>query len=166
MKFEKLELNKDFEDFIRLLNQHEVEYLIVGGYSVAFHGYPRYTKDIDLLIAVAEENAEKMVNVINAFGFASLQLKRDDFLETGIIIQIGMEPNRVDIICGIEGFQFDLYYNNRITFSNGDLKLNFINKEGLKTTKILAGRTKDFADLEELGLIERKRWKGNREKES
>ncbi|MBT4266618.1 MAG: hypothetical protein HOD85_20660 [Deltaproteobacteria bacterium] len=153
MKFEKLELSKDFEDFIRFLNQHEVKYLIVGGYSVAFHGYPRYTRDIDLLIAVDPENAAKMVRVIENFGFASLQLQDSDFLEQEMIIQIGMEPNRVDIICGVEGFPFEKYYEKRQEFLNGDLVLNFVDKEGLVILKKLAGRTKDMADLEELGLL-------------
>ncbi|MBT4090807.1 MAG: hypothetical protein HN580_08785 [Deltaproteobacteria bacterium] len=154
MKLKKLELSKDFEDFIRLLNQHRVRYLIVGGYSVAFHGYPRYTKDIDLLIAVAPDNAKRMVRVINEFGFASLNLQEKDFLEKEMIIQIGMEPNRVDIICGIRGFQFDEYYERREEFLNGDLVLNFVDKAGLKLLKELAGRTKDLADLEELRLID------------
>ncbi|MBU2509860.1 hypothetical protein KJ966_00905 [bacterium] len=151
MKLEKFELSRDFEDFIRLLNHHKVRFLIVGGYSVAFHGYPRYTKDIDLLIAVDSENAQKMVQVINDFGFASLGLKEDDFLETEMIIQIGMEPNRVDILCGITGFQFNDYYEKREEFVNNDLTLPFVNKEGLTQLKMLAGRTKDLADLEELG---------------
>ncbi len=154
MKLKKLELSKDFEDFIRLLNKYEVRYLIVGGYSVAFHGYPRYTRDIDLLIAVATDNAKKMVRVVDEFGFASLNLKEKDFLDEEMIIQIGMEPNRVDIICGIEGFQFDEYYERREVFLNNNLVLPFVNKEGLKLLKKLAGRTKDLADLEELGLID------------
>lgn len=153
MKFERLALSKDFEDFIRLLNRHQVKYLIVGGYSVAFHGYPRYTKDIDLLIAVDSANAKKMVQVINDFGFASLNLQETDFLEEEMIIQIGMEPNRVDIICGVSDFPFDKYFEKRHEFSNGDLLLNFVDKEGLTLLKKLAGRTKDLADLEELGLI-------------
>ncbi len=153
MKFEKLELSKDFEDFIRFLNQHAVKYLIVGGYSVAFHGYPRYTRDIDLLIAVDLENAKKMMKVITDFGFASLQLQESDFLEKEMIIQIGMEPNRVDIICGVDGFPFEKYYEKRQEFLNDDLLLNFVDKEGLILLKKLAGRTKDLADLEELGLM-------------
>ncbi len=158
MKLEKLELSKDFEDFIRLLNRFKVRYLIIGGYSVAFHGYPRYTKDIDLLIAVAPDNAKKMTQAIKEFGFDSLELEDKDFLEEGIIIQLGMEPNRIDIICGIEGFQFDHFFETREIFLNNDLQLNFVNKEGLTLTKKLAGRTKDLADLEELGLIEKKSW--------
>lgn len=154
MKLEKFELSKDFEDFIRLLNQHEVKYLIVGGYSVAFHGYPRYTKNIDLLIAVDPENAKRMVQVIQDFGFASLDLTESDFLEQEMIIQIGMEPNRVDIICWITGFQFNDYYEKREEFVNNDLVLPFVDKKGLACLKNLAGRTKDLADLEELGLLD------------
>ncbi len=154
MSLKELNFSKDFKDFVRLLNRNDVRYLIIGGYSVAFHGYPRYTKDIDLLIAVAEDNAKKLVQVINEFGFASLQLKEEDFLEEGMIIQLGMEPNRIDIICGIKGFHFDFFYEKREEFQNGDLVLKFIDVEGLKLTKKLAGRRRDLADLEELGLLD------------
>jgi hypothetical protein len=96
-------LAQDFREFIQSLNDNHVRYLIVGGYAVAFHGHPRYTKDLDVWLWVDEQNAEKMVKALEQFGFASLGLTADDFLEPGIIIQLGYPPNRIDLITKLVG---------------------------------------------------------------
>jgi len=98
-------LDKDFEDFVFLLNKYDVNYMIIGGYALAFHGRPRHTGDLDIWIDVSEENAHKMFNVINEFGLASLGLKIEDFLEKGIITQIGYPPLRIDILNEIDGVE-------------------------------------------------------------
>ncbi|WP_230383887.1 hypothetical protein [Pedobacter endophyticus] len=90
-------LSNDFEDFLLLLNQYEVDYLIVGGYAMAFHGKPRYTGDLDVWIDISEENASKMVMVINDFGFASVGFTKADFSKPNLINQIGFPPLRIDI---------------------------------------------------------------------
>jgi hypothetical protein len=99
-------LAKDFEDFIRLLNKHGVQYMVVGGYALAFHGKPRYTGDIDIWIGVSEHNAAKLLSVIKDFGMAALGFTKDDFLKEGFISQIGRPPLRIDILNGIDGVDF------------------------------------------------------------
>jgi hypothetical protein len=84
-----MKLQKDLREFIELLNSHDVRYLIVGGYALAYHGYPRTTGDIDFFVEVSEENARRIIAVLDAFGFAGLGLKPGDFLEPGSIVQLG-----------------------------------------------------------------------------
>jgi hypothetical protein len=85
-------LDKDFEDFVLLLNKYHVDYMVVGGYALAFHGKPRHTGDLDIWIDISDNNAQGMINVINEFGLASLGLQKEDFLQQGIITQIGYPP--------------------------------------------------------------------------
>ena len=143
-------LNPDFKEFIQLLNANGVRYLIVGGYAVAFHGYPRYTKDIDIWIWVHPSNAEKMVKALDDFGFASLGLTPDDFLETGTIIQLGHAPNRIDLIMGVPGVDFESCYAERIEEQIDQVKLCFLDLENLKKSKRASGRLQDLADVENL----------------
>ena len=103
-------LNNDFKEFIQLLNVQNVRYLVVGGYAVAFHGHPRYTKDIDIWILLDKTNAKKMLDVLNAFGFSSLGLTEDDFLKKDNIIQLGNPPNRINILTDLSGVIFDECY--------------------------------------------------------
>lgn len=91
-------LNQDFKEFIASLNANQVRYLVIGGYAVAFHGYPRYTKDIDIWIERNEANAARMVEALEDFGFGSLGLQADDFVEADQIIQLGYPPARIDLV--------------------------------------------------------------------
>ena len=143
-------LNQDFKEFIQLLNEHKVFYLVVGGYAVAFHGYPRYTKDIDLWIKPDKDNAEKLLEVLKDFGFESLDLKVDDFMKKGQIVQLGYPPNRIDILSDLLGVSFDECYIDRIETEIEGVKLNFIDLNNLKITKKATGRHQDLADLEQL----------------
>ena len=95
-------LEKDFEDFVALLNKYHVDYMVVGGYALAFHGKPRHTGDLDIWIDISSNNAEKMLLVIAEFGMASLGIEKDDFLRKGIITQIGYPPLRIDILNEID----------------------------------------------------------------
>lgn len=143
-------LNKDFREFIELLNQNDVKYLIVGGYAVAAHGYPRYTKDIDIWIFPDEPNLKKIITVINDFGFKSSNLKVTDFKEFGTIIQLGLPPNRIDLITEADGVDFEECYQNKLEVFTDGLKMNFISLEHLKKNKKASGRYQDLADLENL----------------
>jgi len=143
-------LNPDFREFFQLLNANEVRYLIIGGYAVAFHGYPRYTKDIDVWIWVHPENAEKIIKSLEDFGFASLGLQIDDFLETDTIIQLGHAPNRIDLIMGTPGVDFEECYLARVENEIEGVTLPFIDLENLKKTKTASGRLQDLADVENL----------------
>lgn len=143
-------LDQDFKEFIQSLNNNSVQYLIVGGYAVALHGYPRYTKDIDIWIALDQKNADNMVHAIDEFGFGSLGLKTDDFLEPGVFIQLGYPPKRIDIITTLQGIQFAECYQSRVEVEIEGVKVDFIDLENLKKNKRAVGRKQDLADLEKL----------------
>ena len=143
-------LSEDFKEFIGLLNSGQVEYLVVGGYAVAFHGHPRYTKDIDFWIMNSEENAKRVLDVLKNFGFASLGLTLKDFIQDDNVIQLGYPPNRIDIITGLNGIAFAEAYEERIVECFDGVNMNFIDLERLKASKRIAGRPKDFDDIEKL----------------
>lgn len=144
-------LNKDFREFIESLNSNEVKYLIVGGYAIAFHGHPRYTKDLDVWLESSEENAKKVLRALNDFGFAEMNLKKEDFLEKGQVIQLGYPPNRIDLINSPDGVDFAESYASRIEIEIDGLRILVINLENLKKNKKASGRLQDLADLENLG---------------
>ncbi len=143
-------LNQDFKEFIESLNANQVRYLVVGGYAVALHGYPRYTKDLDIWIESIPENAARLVLALDAFGFGSLGLQAQDFLEPDQIIQLGYPPNRVDLMTSVPGVQFDPCYDARVEVSIEGVNVNFIDLENLKKNKKASGRLQDLADLEKL----------------
>ncbi|PIZ25943.1 MAG: hypothetical protein COY47_03190 [Chloroflexi bacterium CG_4_10_14_0_8_um_filter_57_5] len=143
-------LNQDFKEFIQSLNDNGVRYLVIGGYAVAFHGHPRYTKDMDVWIAMDAENAANMVKALDQFGFASLGLQAADFLTRDQIIQLGYPPNRIDVITTATGVDFETCYAARVQADVNGLLVNFIDRESLKRNKIAAGRHQDLADVEHL----------------
>lgn len=143
-------LSKDFKEFIELLNEYEVRYLVVGGYAVAFHGHPRYTKDLDIWIELSKENALNAFKALEKFGFGSLGLKSEDFLETDQIIQLGYPPNRIDILTTLKELKFEDCYKARVEVEIQGLKINFIDLENLKKNKRATGRPQDLADAENL----------------
>jgi hypothetical protein len=143
-------LNQDFQEFIQSLNDNQVRYLVVGGYAVALHGHPRYTKDIDVWIEISPDNAKKMVKALDQFGFTSLGLKEEDFLVPDQIIQLGYPPSRIDVISSLEGVDFETCYAARVEVVIDSTSVNFIDLENLKKNKRAAGRPQDLADLEHL----------------
>ena len=143
-------LSKDFKEFIELLNGHNVRYIVVGGYAVAFHGYPRYTKDLDVWIELSAQNADNVIKALEEFGFGSLGLKPEDFLESDQIIQLGYPPNKIDILTTLKGIKFGDCYKARVEVDIQGLKINFIDLENLKLNKRATGRPQDLADAENL----------------
>ena len=143
-------LNPDFKEFIRLLNEHDVRYLVVGGYAVALHGYPRYTKDIDIWIWLDKNNAARMIKVLDQFGFGSLGIEVKDFLVPDQIIQLGYPPVRIDLMTTLEGVDFEDCYASRVQVTIEDIEINFIDLYHLKKNKRASGRWQDLADLENL----------------
>lgn len=143
-------LNQDFKEFIQSLNANGVRYLIVGGYAVALHGYPRYTKVLDIWIAMSEENARRMVQALADFGFGSLGLVPQDFLVPDQIIQLGYPPARIDLLTTLTGVDFDECYEARVEVTVDDVVACFIDLEHLKQNKRAVGRAQDLADLEQL----------------
>jgi predicted nucleotidyltransferase len=144
-------LNKDFREFIKSLNSNKVKYLILGGYAVAFHGHPRYTKDLDVWLELSEENASKMMNALEDFGFGHLDVSKEDFLQRGIVVQLGYPPNRIDLINSPDGVDFAECYAARIEVEIYGLRISVIDLENLKKNKKASGRLQDLADLEKLG---------------
>ena len=143
-------LSRDFIEFIESLNANHVRYLVIGGYAVALHGHPRYTKDIDVWIELSPENAAKMVQALEQFGFESLQLQADDFLTPDQVIQLGYPPNRIDIITTPPGVEFESCYASRMEVEIAGVLVKFIDLENLKKSKRAAGRLQDLADIENL----------------
>lgn len=143
-------LSQDFREFIKLLNANGVKYLVVGGYAVAMHGHPRYTKDIDIWIDNTPDNAEKMVAALGAFGFASLGLQASDFLEPDTIIQLGYPPNRIDILTTLSGLSFSDCYPKKVEIEFEGIKVFFIDFENLIKNKRATSRAQDIADVENL----------------
>lgn len=145
-----MELNQDFKEFIELLNVHKVEYLVVGGYAVGFYGRPRFTGDIDFWIAISKTNANKILLVLKKFGFESLGIKQEDFLKEDLILQLGYEPCRIDILTSLTGVNFQECYQRKVTADLDGLLINFININDLKVNKSKTGRAKDLGDIENL----------------
>ena len=145
-------LNQDFKEFIQLLNDNQVRYLVLGGYAVALHGYPRYTKDIDIWIEMSSLNAYNLIKALEGFGFGSLGLTIDDFLTPDQVIQLGYPPNRIDLITTPDGVEFQTCYLSRIEVKIDYIIVNFIDLENLKKNKKASGRLQDLADLENLEI--------------
>lgn len=143
-------LDQDFKEFIQLLNDNDVRYLVVGGYAVAIHGHPRYTKDIDVWLWLDPQNAEKITEAIRQFGLGSLGLQAEDFLVIDQIIQLGYPPNRIDLLTSLPGVNFEDCYPERFITEVDGVAVNFIDLKNLKTNKQASGRAQDLADLENL----------------
>ncbi len=143
-------LPQDFSDFLRLLNDREVRFMVVGGYAVAHHGFVRYTGDIDVWIAIDPANAAKMMECMGEFGFDSSQVRIELFQEPGNIIRIGVEPSRIEILTGISGVEFDECFDRRVEADLSGLRVPFIGLSDLRANKSAAGRDKDILDLNNL----------------
>ncbi|MDG4551846.1 MAG: hypothetical protein P9F19_04795 [Candidatus Contendobacter sp.] len=141
---------QDFKEFLELLNKNQVEYLIVGGYAVAMHGYPRYTGDLDIWINANRETAAKMLQVLDEFGFGSLGLRQEDFMESGNVIQMGYPPFRIDILTGADGVDFAQCHRNRVIVEHDGMLIPILDIQDLRTNKAATGRPKDLDDLQNL----------------
>jgi hypothetical protein len=143
-------LSKDFKEFVALLNKHDVQYLVVGGYAVAIHGYPRYTKDLEVWIALSPENADKILKALDDFGFGELNLTAEDFSEPDQIIQLGFPPNRIDIMTSLSGVDFNNCYETRLEVNLDGIAMVIIDRVNLKKNKLATGRPQDLADAENI----------------
>lgn len=143
-------LNKDFRDFIKSLNENSVKYLIVGGYAVGLHGYPRYTKDLDIWLLVSDENAARIIEALGQFGMGEIGLNHEDFLKPDEFVQIGYPPNRIDLVLSCDGVDFNECFKSRLVIEVDGLEISFIDLENLKKNKKATGRLQDLADLENL----------------
>ena len=143
----------DFEEFLQLLNQHQVKYCIVGAFAVGLYAEPRYTKDLDILVEPTIENGGKVVAALKDFGFESMGLTAADFLEKNEFIQLGYAPVRIDLITTIKGCTFDEVWQNKKSGQYGDQKVFVIGREELIKTKKESARPQDISDLKAIKEI-------------
>ena len=145
-----IRLPSDFKEFLKLLNNHQVEYLLIGGYAVGYYGYPRATADIDIWVATTHANAEKLVAVVREFGFNLPQLSPELFSERDKVIRMGVPPLRIELITTISGVAFADCYPERIIDTLDGIEVNLIDLQNLKLNKQASRRHKDLDDLEHL----------------
>lgn len=146
-----MDLYPDFKELLELLNAHKVDYLIVGGYALALHGYPRFTGDLDIYLGIQQDNAKKILSVLKEFGFGELNLSEKDFTQSDQIIQLGVPPIRIDFITSIDGVEWDTAWANREKGNWADIPVAYLGREDFISNKRASGRLKDLADIESLG---------------
>ena len=146
-------LPSDFADFLRLLEKYKVRYIVVGAWAAALHGRPRYTKDIDILIARESSNSAKMIKVLEEFGFGSVDLSQDDFLREQYVIQLGYEPNRIDILTDIAGVTFEHAEKRREIYKIEGISVPILSISDLISAKQASARPQDLADIDQLKRI-------------
>jgi len=144
-------LSKDWREFLELLNSRGVDYVIVGAQSLAFHGRPRYTGDLDILVRPTPENARILVDLLNRFGFAQSGFKESDFLEPEQMIQLGRAPNRIDLLSSISGVTTDEAFGTKVSAMLDGIPVFVLGKDALIRNKRALGRPQDLADLDTLG---------------
>lgn len=145
-----IHLPPDFKEFLKLLNANQIEYLLVGGYAVSYHGYPRATIDMDLWVAIHQENSQKLVSALKEFGFAPPDLSEALFLKEDQIIRMGIPPFRIELLTSISGVDFETCFAERVVDHLDGVETNIISLEKLKQNKKSSARHKDLADLENL----------------
>lgn len=143
-------LNRDFKEFVELLNASRVEYLVVGGYALAAYGHPRYTGDLDIWLRATPDNVDRLLTVLDAFGFGGRGPTPAEFLQPDTVVQLGYPPARIDLLSSIDGVAFDDCFPRRQLVQVGDLELPLINESDFRINKRASGRPKDLADIESL----------------
>lgn len=146
-----MEPQQDFKELLALFNPRDVRYVIVGGYAPAFHGAPRFTGHLDLLVEADDENAGRILGALSDLGFGSLGLAPEDFVLPDRVVQLGVPPVRVDILSSISGVRWDDVWNASDEGEYGDIRVPIISREPFIRNKRAAGRTQDLADVEALG---------------
>lgn len=146
-------LSKDLREFLELLNSDGVDYLIVGAFAVAYYGHPRYTGDLDILVRPGVDNAERVLRTLDAFGFGGLGIEGKDLESAGTVIQLGIAPNRIDLLTAISGIDFAEAWKTRELSEMDGVPVPFIGLDALIRNKEAAGRAKDRGDAEELRRI-------------
>jgi hypothetical protein len=145
-----MKLPGDFKEFLKLLGSHGVEYLLIGGYAVVYHGYPRTTGDLDVWVAISPENAERIVDALREFGFGTPGLSADLFLRGDNIVRMGNVPLRIEVLTTISGVRFEECYAQRVVDVVDGVEVSLIDREHLKANKRASARHKDLMDLENL----------------
>jgi predicted nucleotidyltransferase len=145
-----MNLSRDLREFIELLNSRGVDYVVVGAHSLAFHGRPRYTGDLDILVRPTNDNAAKLVGLLREFGFSEAGFKEADLIEPGQVIQLGRPPNRIDLLTNLSGLTVDEAFTDKLEAVIDGLPVFVLSKENLIRNKRAVGRLQDLADLDDL----------------
>jgi hypothetical protein len=145
-----MRLSKDLREFLQYLNENGVEYLVVGAWAVGWHGYPRFTGDLDILVRATPPNADRVLRSIADFGFGNVGIDAQDFANPDQVIQLGVQPNRIDIVTAITGVTFEEAWQTRVAGDLDGIPVAFIGREALIRNKESTGRAKDLGDAEEL----------------
>ena len=148
-----MRIEKDFKEFIALLNTNKVRYMIVGGFAFSFHAEPRFTKDIDIFILTDIPNSRRILKSVEDFGFTKSGLTKDDFISPGRVIQLGHAPVRIDIVTSIDGVGFADAWKKRVTGNYGGVPAFFISKNDLIKNKLSLKRPQDLVDVRRLREI-------------
>ncbi|MCF7817683.1 MAG: nucleotidyltransferase [Kiritimatiellales bacterium] len=147
---ENQELPEDFKEFLKLLNDHAVDYLLIGGYAVGYYGYPRTTADMDIWVAIRLDNAQKLVDVFQQFGMLSDEITTGLFMQPGDIVRMGLPPMRIEVLNDIDGVNFEESYMNRVQVEIEGVPVSLISLADLRRNKQASGRHKDLDDVEHL----------------
>lgn len=145
-----MEISKDFEEFFELLNEHNVRYLVVGGYAFAIHARPRFTNDLDVFIEPDRSNASNLLKALEEFGFGDVGITLDDLQKVDQVIQLGYPPYRIDLMTSISNVRFADAWDRKVTARFGKQTVYYIGKEDFIASKKGAGRKRDLQDLDEL----------------
>jgi len=149
-------LSSDLREFVALLNSNEVEYLVVGAFAVGYHGYPRYTGDLDVLVRPTLENAGRVLRALSQFGFDGIGISIADLQTPERVIQLGVNPNRIDLLTAISGVSFEEAWVSRCDADLDGTPVHFIGRAALIRNKEATGRARDLGDAEELRKRERR----------
>jgi hypothetical protein len=145
-----IRLPTDFKEFLELLNSETVEYLLVGGYAVGFHGHPRATGDIDIWINPTATNAANVASALKRFGFSAASIDPLMFAQPKRVFQIGVPPIRIDVLTSVSGLEFETAFSERLEVVLDGVRVTIISLQNLKANKRASGRLKDLSDLENL----------------
>jgi hypothetical protein len=143
-------LTKDSREFVEYLRSNKVEFLVVGALAVSWHGFPRYSGDIDFFLRPDRENAQRVITALDQFGFGGLGISVEDLSAENRIIQLGVEPNRIDLMTSISGVSFEEAWQSRVQVKLDGVEVYVIGREALIRNKRASNRAKDIIDVEEL----------------
>ena len=146
-----MKVQPDFRELLALFNAHEIDYIIVGAYALAYHGAPRFTGDIDIYVRPTPDNAIRILEALNSFGFGSLGLKAEDFQKPEQVVQLGIPPVRIDLITSVTGVSWEQADTGKVSGQYGDINVHYLGRDQYTQNKRATGRKKDLADLEALG---------------
>ncbi len=148
-----MEIQQDFRDLLASFNAHGVDYIVIGAFALAYHGAPRYTGDLDVLVRPELDNARRILEALEEFGFGALDLMAGDFTTADRVVQLGVAPVRVDIVTSITGVTWVDATSGRVRGSFGDVEVYYLGRKQFILNKRSLGRKKDLADLEAIGEV-------------